>query len=77
MMKYLQEIPKGRLAGAMVLSAPFSSSKCIDAWKGRWIHENVYDKHFLDKFKGGFIRLVYSIMYFIMYSQFHQESRSI
>eukprot|EP00339_Tiarina_fusa_P015643 CAMPEP_0117014284 /NCGR_PEP_ID=MMETSP0472-20121206/11614_1 /TAXON_ID=693140 ORGANISM="Tiarina fusus, Strain LIS" /NCGR_SAMPLE_ID=MMETSP0472 /ASSEMBLY_ACC=CAM_ASM_000603 /LENGTH=215 /DNA_ID=CAMNT_0004717799 /DNA_START=440 /DNA_END=1084 /DNA_ORIENTATION=- len=57
LLKYLQETKqKIPLSGVMTLSAPFSSSKCVETWKGQWVHENVYDKHFLDKFKGGYER---------------------
>ena len=58
MTKYIQEVPKNPLSGVMVLSCPFNAAKCLEAWEGRWIHQNVYDKHFLEKFKGGFERFV-------------------
>ena len=56
MVKYCEEVPDNPLCGLMVLSAPFSSAKCIEDWKGKWVHTNVYDKHFLSKFKGGYER---------------------
>jgi predicted alpha/beta-fold hydrolase len=57
LLKYVQEKhTPHRLLGLMVLSAPFNMPKCVSAWKGNRVHEKVYDKHFLGKFKGGYER---------------------
>ena len=55
-LKYLQETLSSPLQGLVALSSPFSLRAVDESWKGRWINEKVYDRHFLDKFKGGVLK---------------------
>lgn len=62
-LKYVQEEPDTPLSGLMTISAPFSPLKCDAFWKGKWINENVYDQHFLNKFKDGIRKFVTTIFF--------------